>query len=128
MTLAIEISPGELIDRITILEIKLARMTDPDKLRNVRRDYDQLLATLDESVPRDPDLVAMRAELKEVNAMIWQVEDDIRAHERKRDFGDGFVALARAVYINNDRRAALKRRINQHLSSALTEEKSYAPY
>lgn len=128
MHLTIDVSPGELIDKITILEIKLARISDPEKLRNVETEYRLLEQVLRAETTDSGELQKLHSELKRVNEIIWDVEDGIRDHERRRDFGPSFVELARAVYHNNDRRAALKREVNLLLDSALIEEKSYAAY
>jgi hypothetical protein len=125
---SIEIAPGELIDKITILEIKAERITDPDKLKNVRTELASLAAARDRALPDSEELTRLTAELKAVNEALWQIEDDIRECERQRDFGPRFIELARSVYRNNDRRAALKRQMNELLGSALVEEKSYRPY
>lgn len=128
MTLMAEISAGELIDKITILEIKLAKIAEPEKRANVRHEYDQLAATRERELPHSDKLAALTAALKEVNTALWQIEDDIRAHEAAKDFGASFVALARAVYRTNDERMALKREINLLLQSSIIEEKSYVAY
>ncbi len=127
-SLRIEVAPGELLDRITILEIKAARISDPGKLRNVRREMDELRAVAERGVPDSPGLRALRRELKAVNETLWEVEDAIRLCERRQDFGPAFIRLARSVYEQNDRRAALKRQINELLQSRLVEEKSYTDY
>ena len=127
MKLRIEVSPGELIDRLTILEIKLARLTSAAQLANVRRDIELTSLPL-QSVPDSGELAALRAQLKAVNERIWDIEDAVRGHERDQSFGDAFVALARSVYRSNDERASLKRQINEFLRSDLMEEKSYAAY
>ncbi len=124
----IEMAPGELIDKITILEIKTERIGDAAKLANVRTELDVLNRTRDGALPASGELDKLTAELRAVNATLWEVEDRIRECERERDFGGRFVELARSVYRHNDRRAALKRRINELLGSRLVEEKSYAPY
>ena len=124
----IEVSPGELIDKLTILEIKLARLSDAGALANVRHEYDSLAAERAGTLPASAELDSLAAELKAVNEALWVIEDDIRERERARDFGAKFVELARAVYRNNDRRAALKREINRLLGSAIVEEKSYSKY
>jgi tetratricopeptide (TPR) repeat protein len=124
----IEVAPGELIDKITILEIKNERITDQEKLQNVRTELDSLVAARDRTLPRLAALDALAAELKQVNQDLWDIEDEIRIHERQEDFGDRFVALARSVYRQNDRRAVLKRRVNELLGSRLIEEKSYQKY
>ncbi|HEX8957951.1 MAG TPA: DUF6165 family protein [Burkholderiaceae bacterium] len=124
----VEIAPGELVDKITILAIKRERIGDAAKLRNVEHEYGILMAILPPEFQTDARLRQLQTDLKAVNEVIWQVEDDIRDHERRKDFGPSFVELARAVYINNDKRAALKREINEALRSAIVEEKSYSPY
>jgi tetratricopeptide (TPR) repeat protein len=126
--LAIEVAPGELLDKITILEIKSQRITDAAKLKNVRLELDTLLAVRDRSLARSAELDALTAELKQVNEALWEIEDHIRLEERKEDFGSRFVELARSVYRQNDRRAAIKRRINDLTGSRLIEEKSYETY
>lgn len=124
----IEVAPGELIDKITILEIKLENMTDAAKLANVRHELDVLAAARDAAISASDDLAYLTGELKRVNLSLWQIEDDIRDCERANDFGETFIDLARAVYKTNDLRAALKRKINELLDSPIFEEKSYAPY
>ncbi len=122
------VSVGELIDKIVILEIKAARIADPDKLREVARELD-LLSRIDYGAPQcRPDVDALRRELKSVNETLWDIEDRIRECERAQDFGPAFVELARAVYSTNDRRATLKRRINEVSGSALSEAKAYPSY
>jgi hypothetical protein len=128
MNVTAPISTGELIDKLTILEIKLGQIADREKLDNVRREYETLLAATPSPLLADPVLTDLRARLKAVNAELWRIEDDIRDHERAQRFDAGFIALARAVYVTNDRRAALKREINRLSGSALVEEKSYAAY
>ncbi len=127
-TISIEISPGELIDKITILEIKLERISDPAKLKNIGLELNILNQARGEAMPPSAELDGLTAGLKEVNGELWKIEDDIRERERNRDFGAAFIKLARAVYFSNDRRAGLKRRINELLGSRLIEEKSYAAY
>lgn len=124
----VEISPGELLDKIAILEIKNERIGDADKRRNVRIDLASLSETRRRCVLESPALAALTAELKRVNAALWDIEDEIRALERAQDFGARFIELARSVYRQNDRRAALKRQINELLGSGLMEEKAYAWY
>ena len=122
------VSSGELIDKITILEIKSERMTDPAKLANVRDE----LQLLSELWMRDPasrtDISGERAELKRINEALWEIEDEIRLKERDQAFDARFIELARAVYHTNDKRAAVKRTINLKLGSRLVEEKSYQDY
>jgi hypothetical protein len=128
MTLLIQVSPGELIDKMTILEVKLDHMSDPAKLANVRREHDMIKQAFREHVANTPALAKLIADLKATNLTLWTIEDDIRDHERKGDFGESFVALARSVYRINDERAAIKRHINVLLDSAIVEEKSYSHY
>ena len=128
VTVSVNVAPGELIDKITILEIKLERIEDETKLANVRLEYDTLNAARDEAIPKSEELDQLSAELKKINEALWEIEDDIRDWERAKDFGDGFIKLARAVYVTNDKRMAVKRQINDLLGSALVEEKSYAAY
>jgi hypothetical protein len=120
------VSSGELIDKITILEIKQNRIADGAKRANVVQELDLLRAERARSLPSSPELDALAAELKSVNERLWEIEDDIRRCEAACNFGDHFVELARSVYKSNDGRATLKRRINELLGSALVEEKSYA--
>ena len=124
--ITVEIAPGELIDKITILEIKSERISDAAKRRHVNTELALLVAARDCTVPGSVELTRLEAELKGVNEALWQIEDEIRLCERDEDFGPRFIALARSVYHTNDRRAALKRRINELLDSRLIEEKSYA--
>ena len=127
-TITVEIAPGELIDKITILEIKLARIEDAAKLQNVRAEWEILTRARDAAIAPSPEIAAATAALKRANETLWDAEDQIRGCERTRDFGPRFVTLARSVYVTNDERARLKRRINELLGSRLIEEKSYASY
>ena len=122
------VSPGELIDKLTILDIKSRRITAADKLANVRTEHEALSRCWADSVFGTADVASDRAALLAVNERLWDIEDRIRDKERARLFDDEFVQLARAVYIENDQRAAIKKRINQALGSRLVEEKSYAAY
>lgn len=128
MIMTIPTSAGEVIDKLTILEIKLVRIADAAKRENVAREHAALSAAWRDAVPDEAPLAALIAELRQVNETLWDIEDEIRERERQSDFGADFVRLARAVYHTNDRRAALKREINAKLGSALVEEKSYAAY
>jgi hypothetical protein len=128
MPLLVEVSAGELIDKITILELKLEHISDPAKLANVRLEHERLMTTFGEELEACGALAALTQALKAVNGELWQIEDDIRAKERAKLFDAEFIALARSVYRMNDRRAALKREINELLRSAIVEEKSYAAY
>ena len=124
----IPISPGELLDKITILQIKAERITDPAKVANVNTELEMLSKVWDASVESDDSITALSAELKSINETLWEIEDDIRDEERNRRFGERFVELARAVYVTNDKRADAKKRVNQHLNSTIVEEKSYQDY
>ena len=126
--LMVPISPGELIDKITILEIKSQRMTDAAKLHNVRTELALLTDTWRASPFAATDIRAEWDALREVNGKLWDIEDRIRDQERDGNFGEVFIELARAVYVTNDERAALKKKINTKLGSTLVEEKSYADY
>ena len=126
--LLVPVSPGELIDKITILEIKSQRMTDAAKLRNVRTELAMLSETWKSSPFASGEISAEWAALRDVNGQLWDIEDRIRDKERDAAFDAEFIELARAVYVTNDERAALKRRINTKLGSVLVEEKSYAEY
>ncbi|WP_375279460.1 DUF6165 family protein [Pseudooctadecabacter sp.] len=121
-------APGELIDKLTILRLKEERIDDPAKVANVRVEKDALMATAKAHIPASADLDALWEELYRVNADLWVIEDDIRDCEKAKDFGDTFIRLARAVYITNDRRADVKKKINLLLGSALIEEKSYSDH
>src|SRR5207253_4082588 len=101
---------------------------DPAKLVNVRHEHAMIVQTFRENVADSPALAKLITELKATNSALWAIEDDIREHERKGDFGESFVKLARSIYRINDERAAIKRRINVLLGSAIVEEKSYSGY
>lgn len=130
MNVTIEVSCGELLDKLTILEIKSRRIPDPAKQANIRRELEQLEAAW-RGLPNPPDareIARLRRALTEVNERLWVIEDDIRDKERAGQFDADFIALARSVYRTNDARAALKKEVDQLLGSRLTEEKSYQPY
>ena len=122
------VSHGELIDKITILEIKSRRIHDDAKLANVRNELDLLNATWGNCDAARIDISAERAQLAAVNELLWDIEDRIRVKERAQAFDQEFIDLARAVYFRNDERAAFKRAINLKLGSELVEEKSYQDY
>jgi hypothetical protein len=126
--IAVPISPGELLDKITILRIKSARMQDAAKLANVRHELQLLEQTWGAALPAGLDLRSEEQALEAVNAKLWDVEDLLRDQEAEKRFDAKFIELARAVYFTNDERAAIKKRINVKLGSALVEEKSYRPY
>jgi hypothetical protein len=124
----VPISPGELLDKITILRIKAARMSDATKVANVKHELALLEKTWRDSGAAAVDLGPEEANITRVNEALWVIEDDIRDEERAQRFEKKFIELARAVYVTNDERAAIKKRINQALGSTIVEEKSYKPY
>jgi hypothetical protein len=121
-------APGELIDKLTILRLKEERMTDPAKVANVRTEMAALTKTAGSQVPPSVELTALWEDLYVINGDLWVIEDDIRDCENAKNFGEDFIRLARAVYITNDRRAGVKKKINLLLGSTLIEEKSYADH
>jgi hypothetical protein len=124
----VAVSPGELIDKVSILEIKAARIGDPDKLKSVARALELLQETRRRCLPPSDALTRLEAELKQTNEALWDIEDAIRACEAAGDFGPRFVELARSVYKTNDRRAAAKKRIDLLFGSEISDEKSYQHY
>lgn len=124
----VPISPGELIDKITILQIKSDRMKDPAKLANVRTELELLQSTWQNSSLAAHDIREEWAQLRRINEALWDIEDKIRDKERDQCFDREFIELARSVYITNDERAAVKRSINVKLGSKIIEEKSYSAY
>lgn len=122
------VSVGELLDKMSILEIKSERIKDDAKLANVRRELEVLEKTWADSGLDRPELRPLRMELKTINEALWEIEDFIRIKEAEGDFDPQFIELARSVYFTNDKRAAVKRRINEIVGSELVEEKSYADY
>jgi hypothetical protein len=127
-TISVPVAYGELIDKITILEIKSERIRDAAKLVNVRVELDLLNETWYADPASRADIAAERAALRAVNEALWDIEDDIRRKEKAKAFDAEFIELARAVYVRNDERAAFKRAINLKLGSTLVEEKSYQDY
>ena len=125
-TPVVPVSWGELYDKISILEIKEERLTSDRQLANVRKELGVLRRYRHPDAGED--LADLLADLREINTLLWDLEDDIREKEREKDFSEDFITLARSVYQQNDRRAGIKRRINRLLSSDLTEEKSYKAY
>ena len=126
--LQVPVSPGEVLDKITILEIKSERIADPEKVANVRSELALLQETWASNI-RDSEIIQdLHARLKEINEALWEIEDDIRDKERAREFDDRFIELARAVYVTNDRRSQIKKELNLHLGSEIIEEKSYQDY
>ena len=128
MTIKVEVSYGELVDKLSIIEIKAAHASDPGQRRNIARELAALEAARRQIPDRAGVIERVFRALKTVNERLWTVEDRLRDCERQRDFGPGFVELARSVYRLNDQRAALKREINTALGSALVEEKLYPDY
>ncbi len=124
----VPISPGELLDKITILRIKAARITDPAKLANVRLELQLLEQTWRDSGCALPAIAGDERALHDVNERLWDIEDRIREKEARQSFDRDFIELARAVYLYNDERAAIKKRVNLALGSRIVEEKSYKPY
>jgi hypothetical protein len=128
MNVNVEISIGEFFDKLTILEIKRERISDPEKLENIEKELDSLNALLvQQGLSRD-DVAAEVASLREVNESLWEIEDDIREKESQKVFDQRFIELARLVYITNDRRCDIKRDINMKSGSDFIEEKSYEDY
>ncbi len=130
--LLVPVSPGELLDKVTILRIKVARIHDAAKLANVRHELDVLEQTWRASpfakAGPNQDVTQETKALEAVNTRLWEIEDDIRDKERARSFDARFIELARSVYVENDERARLKRQINDKLGSSIVEEKSYRKY
>jgi hypothetical protein len=124
----VPVSPGELLDKITILRIKVARMQDAAKVANVKLELALLEQTWRDAGCATPALAQEERQLHDVNERLWDIEDRIRDKEAKQSFDRDFIELARAVYVSNDERAAVKKRINQQLGSRLIEEKSYKQY
>lgn len=125
---AVPTSWGEVIDKITILEIKKQNIANQAALLNVEKELGMLLGLIGSVVTDDPALVEMKRDLLDINSRLWTIEDRIREKEADRSFDAEFIELARSVYRTNDLRAAVKRRINMHLASEFVEEKSYKPY
>jgi len=121
----IEVSNGELVDKLTILEIKLQKIKDREKLENVRKEHTLLQKAVNQIISRED---ALYRKLLEINQKLWEIEDKIRELEKKGDFGLDFIETARLVYINNDLRAGIKKEINLKTNSDLIEEKSYEDY
>ncbi|HHH45956.1 MAG TPA: hypothetical protein ENK53_02980 [Thiotrichales bacterium] len=128
MSITTTISVGEFLDKLTILEIKHERISDPDKLANVRHELETLRRIWSESDYADAEIEPEYSRLKAVNEKLWEIEDAIREKERQQCFDAEFIRLARAVYFTNDERAAIKKALNLRLGSDLVEEKSYADY
>ena len=121
-------SPGELLDKITILEIKMEQVSDDNKLKNIKYELTQLTQIWNEHFSDNEELSLLKKELRDTNNNMWDIEDKIRIKESKKEFDNDFIELARSVYYQNDKRADTKKKINQLLGSLLMEEKSYADY
>ena len=124
----VPVSPGEVLDKITILEIKSERMSDSEKTAHVKAELSLLRETWADCVVEDRVIKDLYLQLKDLNEALWEIEDDIRKKERAREFDERFIELARSVYLTNDRRSKVKRDLNLHLGSAIIEEKSYQDY
>lgn len=124
----IPISPGELLDKITILEIKSERIESAEKKANVNKELTMLNSVWADAVTEDDEIKTMRSEMKSINETLWVIEDDVRDEERDKRFETRFIELARSVYVTNDQRADVKKRINLYLKSDIVEEKSYQDY
>jgi hypothetical protein len=127
-SISIEISSAELLDKLTILQIKSERIRDAAKLGNIRKELAALQAARDKSLPPSEDISRLTAELKKVNEAIWEAEDFLRTQEKAKRFDGSFIEMARSVYRNNDRRSAIKRQINERCSSHFVEEKEHPKY
>ncbi len=126
--ISVPVSPGEVVDKITILEIKAERITDEEKLRNVRTELDLLVQVWETVSVNTEAIPPLKEALKGINQALWDIEDQIRVKELRREFDQEFIDLARSVYVQNDQRAAIKKQINVLLGSRIKEEKSYAEY
>ena len=124
----IPISWGELFDKITILQIKLENLKDKNALKNVKIEYDELFKIYNNNFLEDENAIRLLADLKNINKILWNIEDDIRDKERHKTFDEEFIELARSVYITNDERSRIKRNINNTFGSQFIEEKSYSDY
>ena len=124
----VPISWGELFDKITILQIKLENLTLKNALENVEQELKKLQSILTQNGPKTMETIQLEGELSQINQQLWGIEDKIRDKERANSFDDEFIQLARSVYITNDERSRIKRKINDLLGSELVEEKSYAEY
>ena len=124
----VPISWGEFFDKITILQVKLENLTSKNALENVEQELKKLQSILTQNGPKTMETIQLEGELRQINQQLWGIEDKIRDKERTNSFDDGFIQLARSVYITNDERSRIKRKINDLLGSELVEEKSYAEY
>jgi len=125
----VEVSNGELLDKLTILELKLSNISDVKKLTNIQKEHDELNPLAGQLFDSyGEELNNLYKQLAEINSELWTIEDDIRECERNKDFGSDFVSLARAVYFTNDKRSEIKKSINLLTGSGFVEEKSYEDY
>ena len=122
------VGPGELLDKLSILEIKLEKISNHNKLENIRTEHKQLESIKAKHIPLSNKITHLYQQLKSINQELWKIEDDIRDCEKIKDFSEKFIQLARSVYITNDKRAATKKEINQLLKADIIEEKSYTDY
>jgi hypothetical protein len=125
---SVQISWGELLDKITILEIKVQRLNSQAATEKIRRELAVLSGAANDTLSEQPHLIVLKEQLKSVNEVLWDIEDKIRAKEAAKSFDQQFIELARSVYINNDKRGDLKRQINALLKSDFAEEKQYTSY
>ena len=123
-----EISAGELLDKISILEIKIEKIKNPELKKQAKKEFEILNSNKEKSIKMTPDIEKLYLKLKETNLKLWKIEDEIRACESNSDFKENFVKLARSVYFNNDTRSSLKLSINQKLGSNIIEVKEYTKY
>ena len=123
-----EISPGELLDKISILEIKLVKIKDKKNLEEINKEYESLIKTKKSHISLTEELESLIDKIKEINLKLWDIEDKIRICEKNKDFSDVFIELARSVYLNNDKRAKVKSEINKMLGSNIKEIKHYVDY
>ena len=128
MSIKIDVSVGEIMDKLTILEIKSEKIQDEAKLANVCKERDNLLPAIDQPAYQTDEVRQLVAKLKDINLKLWEIEDEIRLKEADKSFDEGFIELALSVYFTNDERAAVKKQINLATGSALVEEKSYEDY
>ena len=124
----IPISWGELFDKLTILQIKLENLQDQNALNNVKIEYDELFKIYNNNFLEDENAIRLLTDLKNINKILWNIEDDIRDKERDKNFDEEFIELARNVYITNDKRSCIKKNINNTFGSQFIEEKSYSDY
>ena len=124
----VEVSVGELLDKISILEIKQEKIKDPESLKFIKNEYNVLKAELDKNIKTDENLKNFFKSLKEINSKLWVIEDDKRMCEKNKDFGEKFIKLSRDIHFLNDNRAKIKLEINNHTGSKIKEIKEYTSY